>query len=875
MMRQYLNIKKQNPQTVLLYRMGDFYEMFNEDAKIASNILGLTLTSRNHGGDESTPLAGFPYHALDRYANRLVKAGYKIAVCEQTEDPKQAKGVVKRDVIEVITAGTATEDTFIDEKSNNYIVALVPDDRTAGVAICDLSTGEFSVEEIEHNVLEEELVRVDPTEVLVADGEENPLLRRLLAPHPHILVSQYDSWKFSLDNAHEALTDHFRIASVQALGLEGYSCGIRAAGALLLYLKEQKRNSLSNITTLTPRTLSEFAQLDPATIRNLELIKPLQADEAGGTLLSVLDHTHTAMGARLLKRWITHPLRTTDRIEARLDAVQWLKDDVFARRECETLLRRIADIERLSTRVAFERANARDLITLKQSLESFPLLIQTLESTPSRLIMTLANALGGFESTAQAIGEKIVENPPLSVREGDLIKPGVSPELDEIVDIATNGKRWIAALQQQERDRTGVSSLKVGYNKVFGYYIEISKANQAAVPEHYIRKQTLVNGERFITPELKDMEAKILGAEERRSTLEFEIFAAVRKEVARECPRLQKASEAIATLDVLLSFAHVAAEHDYCRPELEDSAHMHIKDGRHPVVERMNEAEQFVPNDALLSPVDAQVLLITGPNMAGKSTYLRQNALVAIMAQMGSFVPATQARIGLVDKFFTRVGASDRLARGQSTFLVEMIEVANILNNATDRSLVLLDEVGRGTSTFDGISIAWAVAEYLHEREGGKARTFFATHYHELTELALLFPRIKNLHIKVKEWNDQIIFLRKIDEGSCDHSYGIQVARLAGVPQPVVTRAKEILGNLENMELTPDQKPVLARKHGGAVPPSNALQTDLFGGVQMNLLTAHYTEIMEQLKGLDINNLTPIEALRTLAELKKKADEQE
>jgi DNA mismatch repair protein MutS len=872
MMRQFMDIKKQNPGTVLLYRMGDFYEMFHDDAKIASKVLGLTLTSRNHGGTDKTPLAGFPYHALDRYANRLVHAGYKIAICEQVEDPKTAKGLVKRDVIEVITAGTATEDNFIDEKSNNFIISVSSDTNSTGVSICDLSTGEFSIEEIPYNQLEEEITRIDPQEILIPELENNTLKARLKEFFPAILVSPYDSWKFDSDHAAGVLKKHFRIASIEGLGLESYTRGLSAAGALLSYLKEQKKNDLQHISTLKPRRISQFAELDPATIRNLELLKPIQTEDSDGTLLSILDKTGTPMGARLLKRWITHPLKTITEINKRLDSIERLKSDVFIRGEVGLFLKNIADIERLIGRITFERANARDLISLKQSLNTFPSIIKSLESIPCSLIQEISTSIEGFEPIVERIDEILVESPPLSIREGGLIKPGVSEELDEIKNSATGGKQWIAKLQKTEKERTGISSLKVNYNKVFGYYIEVSKTNLNLVPEEYIRKQTLVNAERFITPELKEMEAKVLGAEERISGIEYDIFVKLRKEIAEYCERIQKAAESIAALDVFISLARVAADNRYNRPILTESTDIHIFDGRHPVVEQMKLEDQFVPNDMEMVSESTQILLITGPNMAGKSTYLRQNALIAIMAQMGSFVPAKKAEIGVIDKFFTRVGASDRLARGQSTFLVEMIEVANILNNTTDKSFVLLDEVGRGTSTFDGISIAWAVSEYLHETEHCRARTLFATHYHELTELSLLFPRIKNLHITVKEWNDKIIFLRKIDVGSCDHSYGIQVARLAGVPKKVIMRAKEILSNLENMELTPEHKPVLARHHNQQEKTAGENQVDLFEGVQMNLLDAAKIELIQQIKNLDVNSITPIDALNLLAELKKKAD---
>jgi DNA mismatch repair protein MutS len=871
-MRQYTEIKARNPEAILLYRMGDFYEMFNDDAKVASKVLGLTLTSRNHGGAENTPLAGFPFHALDRYAHRLVKAGYKIAVCEQTEDPKAAKGIVKRDIIEVITAGTATEGSIIEEKANNFIVGASRNEGRIGIAVCDLSTGQFEVEELAEEEAGHELVRINPSEIVAARGSEEFFRKITLDQFLKTMISPYDAWKFSYDTAAAALKDHFQVASLDGWGLESHPRSVCAAGGLLLYLKEQKKNDLRHISGITRRDCSEYAELDPSTIRNLELLRPLQTDEADGTLVSVLDKTSTSMGSRLLKRFITRPLKEIAAIQERLAAVEWLKKDAFARGEIELVLKHIADIERLISRVSFERANGRDLWALRGSFEKFPLLIRSLHETPSQLLLRTAATLEGFEPLSKRIAATIVDNPPHSIREGGIIRQGVSQELDSIRDAATHGKQWIARLQESERSRTGIGSLKVGFNRVFGYYIEVSKANLSLVPADYIRKQTLVNGERFITPDLKEMESKILGAEERLGTLEYELFVELRKTVAAECVRIQKAAEAVALLDVFISFAQVAAENNYCRPILSEGTDLVIREGRHPVVERLVPGGSFVPNDTEIIKKESQILLITGPNMAGKSTYLRQNALICIMAQIGSFVPAGFAQIGIVDKFFTRVGATDRLARGLSTFLVEMIEVANILNNATDKSLVLLDEVGRGTSTFDGISIAWAVAEYLHETVSRRSRTFFATHYHELTEMALVFPRIKNLHIKVKEWNDQIIFLRKIDAGSCDHSYGIQVARLAGVPRKVIVRAREILANLENMELTPDHKPVLARHRENAAGVPRGEQTDLFvSGVQLNAMDAHHAEIVQQLQNLDVNDLTPIDALNVIAELKKKA----
>jgi len=866
LMRQYKSIKERNPDTILLYRMGDFYELFDEDAKIGARILGITLTSRNHGGSDDTPLAGFPYHALDRYANKLVKAGYKIAICEQIEDAKLAKGLVKRDVVEVISIGTATEDNFIEERVNNFIAAVYSSTKSpvTGLAICDLSTGFFQIEELSEEMLEHELVRIDPGEVLISSDPSQKAPAYTQNGYRQVYVSRFDGWKFELENAAEAITSHFEIASVQGLGLEGYTSGVCAGGALIRYLKEQKKNDLRHITSLSLGNSQPCAELDPSTIRNLELFKPMQSDDGNsGTLISVLDRTSTSMGARLLRRWLSHPLRSVKAINERLDSVEWFKKDTFARGETEVFLKSVADLERLISKVTFERANGRDLNALKNSFIAFPYLQKQLKKCDLSLITNICADLSGFEDLVERIGTTLVNDPPLAIKEGGMIRSGVNAALDEIHDASTNGKQWIARLQETERERTGIGSLKVGYNKVFGYYIEVTSANSKAVPKDYIRKQTLTNGERYITPELKEMEDKILGAQEKIETLEYEIFVSLRKEVAAHCERIQKAALAISMLDVFVSLGRIAAQNSYCRPKLDESADIVIREGRHPVVEQMCDGEQFVPNDAEFTSGESQIMLITGPNMAGKSTYLRQNALIAIMAQMGSFVPAASAQIGIVDKFFTRIGASDRLARGQSTFLVEMIEVANILNNSTDKSFVLLDEVGRGTSTFDGISIAWAVAEYLHESQGRAARTLFATHYHELTEMSLIYPRIKNLHVKVKEWNDQIIFLRKIDAGSCDHSYGIQVARLAGVPTPVILRAREILNNLENMELTPDNKPILARTK------SDSNKTE--ESVQLNIISSHALEITARLKTLDINSLTPIDALNLLSELRKRA----
>jgi DNA mismatch repair protein MutS len=871
MMEQFNKIKEANPNTVLFYRMGDFYELFNEDAELASKILGITLTKRNHGAQDPTPLAGFPYHALDRYAHKMVKAGYRIAVCEQVEDPKLAKGLVKRDVIEVISAGTGMDDSFLDDDKSSYIVAIIPAGDLIGFAGCELSTGEFFGSLIELSSLEEEIARIDPSEILFSETERGgdvvELISKNFSDKP---LTYFDGWKCENGEASKALLKQFSVNSLEGLGLEGKDVTATAAGALLTYLKEQKRSELSHIRSLRVDSRGSSAQLDPATIRNLELLKPLHTDESGGTLISILDTTVTSLGSRMMKRWVVRPLTDIGAINQRFDAVEWFGADLFLRSDFESLLKAVSDLERGISRVTMGRANGRDLVSIKNSLLQFPAIIELLQNGPSFLVKNLILSLAGFEEVTKIIGDTLVDEPPLSIKDGRLIREGINEELDIIRDAAINGKEWIAKLQKTEREKLGVESLKVGYNKVFGYFIEVSKANVAKVPESYIRKQTLVNAERYITPELKEMEATVLGAEEKLSTIENEIFVKLRNKVSLRCEEIQRAGEAVAILDVLSALGRISADNNYIRPTLTDSANMNIIDGRHPVVEQMS-SDAFVPNDTSLIENERQLLIITGPNMAGKSTYLRQNALIALMAQMGSFVPAESAEIGVVDRFFTRIGASDRLARGQSTFLVEMIEVANILNNATDRSLVLLDEVGRGTSTFDGVSIAWAVAEYIHNKSGKRARTFFATHYHELTELETLLPRVANLHITVKEWNDSILFLRKIVEGGSSHSYGIQVAALAGVPEAVLARAREILGNLEGMEFTKDHTPTLAKSTNKFKNSSieSLEDEDRPKEVQLNFFdSGDLHPVVEKLREVDIYKMTPLEALNFLAELR-------
>ncbi len=871
MMKQYNDIKAANPGTLLLYRMGDFYELFGDDARTAAPILGITLTKRGHGEDD-TALAGFPHHALDRYAHKLVRSGHRIAICEQTENPKDAVGIVKRDVIEVISAGTGMDESMVSDNANTYIMALHQENGEWGIAYSDLSTGEFSATVSAEETLTDVVARIDPMELILTSVDEaRPVIRKLKELFSVKCFTILDAWQFEFEKCEKTLCDHFAVNALEGLGLEGKDRAVSSAGALLSYLKHQKRNDLKHISAIRIDSGESSAQLDPATIRNLELLRPIHSDETGGTLISVMDRTSTTMGSRMMKRWIVRPLTDSGAINQRLDAVEWFSKELFVRSDLESLLKSVADLERVIGRVMVQRANGRDLASLRDSLKQFPSIIDLLKSTPSFLLKNLIISLNGFEDIVNELQATLTDEPPTSIRDGGLIRVGVNEELDMIRDASVNGKEWIAQLQQKEREASGIDSLKVGYNKVFGYFLECSKIHAEKIPDYFIRKQTLVNAERYITPELKEMEATVLGAEEKLGDLEYELFCALREKMARRCEDVQRAAETVAIIDVLGSLGRLAAEQNYCRPTLNDSIDMFIEAGRHPVVEQMNNGgDPFVPNDTTFITGERQLLIITGPNMAGKSTYLRQNALIALMAQMGSFVPADRAEIGIVDRFFTRIGASDRLARGQSTFLVEMIEVANILNNATDRSLVLLDEVGRGTSTFDGVSIAWAVAEYLHNQPGRAARTLFATHYHELTELETLLPRCANLHILVKEWEDKIIFQRKIVEGGSSHSYGIQVAGLAGVPQLVINRAREILINLESMEFTAEHRPTLATGTQAAIPKSKKKPAE--PTIQLNMfdVTPELHPVVEELSKIDIYKLTPLQALNLLAELKEK-----
>jgi len=862
MMAQYNRLKRKYKDCILFFRMGDFYEMFNEDAKVASRILGITLTSRAHGKTSKVPLAGVPWHAADAYLARLIKAGQKVAICEQVENSSQAKGIVKRQVVQVVTPGTTVSDRVLSRDRNNYLVTINQDNGIVGMAIVDLSTGEFELEEMNGQGLADELHRLLPAEILIPASKQSDLGLQIQRMRSSAAVTVMDDWRFSYDDAYVILTEHFQTASLKGFGCENLKLAIGAAGAALSYLKENQKTALSHINALSTINPSDYMLLDGTTLRNLEILAPLREEVKGASLFSILNRTKTPMGTRLLAKWMCKPLLDCAQIDARLEGVGELAEKVSLRLNLVEFLKPIADLERLISRIGCGRASARDMIALKQSLQIIPEIKKTLLPVASAILVEIREELSEMATMVKKIDSAIVEEPPLALNDGGFIKEGYHGELDELRQIRREGKNWIARLQERERSRTSIKSLKVGYNRVFGYYIEVTKPNLSHVPSDYLRKQTMTNAERFVTPDLKEQEAKILGAEDRIKDLEYELFVELRTQVAQAAGEIQKNARLLAQLDVLVCLGTVAVENDYRRPVVDAGSHIDIIEGRHPVVEKLVQGEEFVPNDTRMDTENDQILIITGPNMAGKSTYLRQVGLIILMAQMGSFVPAKEAKIGVVDRIFTRVGATDSLATGESTFLVEMNETANILHNATPRSLLLLDEIGRGTSTFDGLSIAWAVAEYIHNTARISAKTLFATHYHELTDLALILPRVKNYNVAVREWQDHIVFLRKIVEGGCDHSYGIQVARLAGLPKEVIERAKEVLANLENEELTPSKIPKLAI---GPHAPSMAVSA------QMSLFALQDHPVVEMVRTLEINQITPLEAMNILHQLMEKA----
>ena len=859
LMAQYFKIKESNPDTILLFRVGDFFETFDEDAKTASKVLGITLTKRSNGAAGNVPLAGFPHHAIDSYLPKLVRSGFRVAICEQVENPKFAKGIVKREVVEVVTPGVTLSDKLLDHKKNNYLAAVSLRDDLAGISFTDISTGEFFTFEVPEAELAQQIESIQPSEIIIPKKDKNYFIPLVQKINSTIRITKIDDWIFNYEYANELLLTQFKTVNLKGFGIENLTEGIIAAGAILNYLQETQKTNLGHLNSISLYNHSGYMVLDSSTRRNLEITYTMQEGNREGSLISIMDRTNTAMGGRLLKKWISFPLRDVIKIKARQNSVEEILINKSGRKKLIAELKEIGDLERLISRISTGRANPREVVALKSSLKKIPSVIEILKNFETESILMIMDGLNPLNNLVDKLQLALVDSPPASVNDGGIIRNGFSEELDELREIAYHGKDWIAKLQKSERERTNIPSLKVSYNKVFGYYIEISNAHKNKIPESYIRKQTLVNSERYITPELKEYEDKILTAEEKIYELESQLFNEIRLSAANEVKAVQQNARLIAMLDCFISFAECAETYNYTKPVINDDMRLNIVKGRHPVVERiLPPGEKFHPNDCLIDNDENQIIILTGPNMAGKSVYLRQIGLIVLMAQIGSFVPAEKAEIGIVDRIFTRVGASDNISAGESTFLVEMQEAANILNNATDKSLILLDEIGRGTSTFDGISIAWAITEYLHENENVAAKTLFATHYHELNEMAELFPRINNYKVEVREYDDKVIFLHKVNPGKADHSYGIQVAQMAGLPQFVTNRAKEVLENLESKELTPyEVKKERLRK----------LKKD---DNQISLFEFKDDKLRDEIKDLKIEHLTPVEALNKLNELKRK-----
>lgn len=862
MIQQYLSIKERHRDAILFYRMGDFYEMFFEDAQTASHVLDIALTSRNKNDAVPVPMCGVPYRAAQSYVARLIENGFKVAVCDQVEDPASAKGLVKREVVRVVTPGMIVEDDMLDAKSNNFILAFHIIRNVLGFAYMDISTGTFRVAETHTGAgMLQEIQAVDPKELLFAESLQNDSLVKdiqgVMGPRA---INWLEDRHFDVRQGRKRLIDQFRTMTLEGFGCDHYTSALGAAGALLHYVEETQKQSVTHLQGIQSVSLDDHLIIDPISRRNLELETNLRDGSRRGTLISVLDNTITPMGGRRLKQWLRYPLRSAVSIGQRLDAIEEALAKTDFRRRMATALDDVYDLERLNSKIAMGHANARDLTALKDSLMALPSIWSALGQMNSDLY-TPPMTLDPLNELAELIDAAIREEAPPTINEGGMIRMGYHAELDELIRLSRDSKGYLAELEVREKEATGINTLKVRYNKVFGYYIEVSKNQSKSVPAHYVRKQTLVNAERYITDELKKFENKVLGAEEQRSTLELELFKEIVNRIVGQSTGIQRAADFIARLDCLLCLAEIADRNDYNRPELNTRGVISIIDGRHPVVEKLVSGERFVPNTIELDNDDQQILVITGPNMAGKSTVLRQVALLVTMAQMGSFVPAARADIAITDRIFTRVGALDNLAAGQSTFMVEMEETANILNNATDQSLVIMDEMGRGTSTFDGLSIAWAVVEYLHELNGKGVKTLFATHYHELTELAQTRKRVANFNIAVKEWNDQIIFLRKLVAGGTNRSYGIQVARLAGIPGEVIKRAKVILNRIEND----------SPSGVGTKPIIPNARTDAQAPVQMALFRPVEQELLEELQRIDLENTTPMQAMQVLMDLQKKA----
>lgn len=885
MMQQYMEIKNQYKDCILFYRLGDFYEMFFEDALTCTKELEITLTGKNYGQEERAPMCGIPYHAAESYLSKLINKGYRVAICEQVEDPKAAKGIVRREVIRIVTPGTNLNTQTLDESKNNYLMGIVHTTNAFGIATVDVTTGDFYVTEVDTNrKLLDEVNKFNPSEIIcnstfmVSGVDIKDLKNRM-----QISVSDLESWYFDDDLCIKALRDHFKVSTLAGLGLKDYTIGVIAAGAVMQYLLETQKNALTHLTRLTPYITSKYMILDSSTRRNLELVETLREKQKRGSLLWVLDKTKTAMGARLLRNYVEQPLIDKEEINERLDAIEEINQSVITREEIREYLNPIYDLERLISRISYKSAGPRDLIAFQTSLSMLPHIKGLLGDAKTTLLNQIQNELDPLSDIHSLIEQAIEEEPPITVKEGGIIKDGYHPEVDKLRKAKTEGKTWLAELETKEKDKTGIKNLKIKFNRVFGYYLEVTNSYQNLVPENWVRKQTLANAERYTTTELKELEDVILGAEDKLFSLEYEIFCDIRDRIGNEVNRIQRTAKSIAKIDVFTSMALVAEQNNFNRPFINEDGVIDIKDGRHPVVEQMLSNDMFVTNDTYLNNKEKRISIITGPNMAGKSTYMRQTALIVLMAQIGSFVPASHAKIGIVDRIFTRVGASDDLASGQSTFMVEMTEVANILRNATKNSLLILDEIGRGTSTFDGLSIAWAVVEHISNPKLLGAKTLFATHYHELTELEGKLDSVNNYCIAVKEHGDDIIFLRKIIKGGADKSYGIQVARLAGVPENVLKRAHEIVDELSKNDIAEKARSISAEKPiqnktddsvmemAAAAEPVKTKKKSLEIPDQMSLFDFNANEdIISELRALDMNTMTPMDALNKLYQLQQK-----
>ncbi len=853
MMERYLEVKHQNPGTLLLFRMGDFYELFYEDAEIAARILGITLTSRDKNSSNPIPMAGFPHHSLDSYLYKLIHAGYRAAICDQVEDPKKAKGMVKREVTRVITPGTLTDDALLDPHENNFLASIYFGKSDIGLAWLELSTGRFLTSNTTAEHLVDELARIHPAECIFAEG--NTALQNAIG-HLDTMLTERPSWTFAEEECEKLLLSHFGTKTLEGFNLEQGTPAITAAGALLEYVQETQRSAIPHINQIEPYERGDRLLIDEATRRSLELTRTIREGKREGSLISVLDETVTSMGARLLNDWIANPLTSLDEIQKRHDSVEEISQNPVLCNDVREQLSKTYDLQRLTARIATGRASARDLSFLAQTLALLPKLKAKLSGRKAELLQSLEAGIDLCAEVRNEIETMIVEDPPLTLNEGGVIRSGFSDELDELRSLSKGGKEWIASYRNEESERVGIPHLKVGYNKVFGYYLEVSAAHADKVPEHYIRKQTLKNQERYITPELKEYEEKVLKAEERAIELEQTMFDTLREKVAKEATRTQRTAEVLAQIDVLFGLAHLATHAGYTRPEMTTDPVLDIRESRHPVLDRLQPSGEFVPNDVLLGEPYGRVQIITGPNMAGKSTYIRQAALLTLMAQIGSFIPASEARIGIADRIFARVGASDELSKGQSTFMVEMTEAARILNSASDRSLVILDEIGRGTSTYDGISLAWSMTEFLHDQI--KARTLFATHYHELTELTQTLKQASNWNVAVHEQDGEIVFLHKIVEGSANKSYGIHVARLAGIPDQVIQRANQILATLEKDHFDDSgQTTIPPRKQ----KKSMHQQLSLFGNAPH--------PVLDEIRDLNVDEMTPLAALEELYRIRE------